>query len=159
MPYYKNVLQLLEKSAKRRGDMPAFGDVEGDMTYNELLHDARALGSLLSDKVGHCDGVGFFLEKSNIAVKGMFGVVYAGGFYSVFDVRSPITRINKIIETLKPAVILTDEKNKEKSAELVYDGEILVIEDLLKVAKEDDEKLAVIRAEALDIDPLYVNFT
>ncbi|MCR5627069.1 MAG: amino acid adenylation domain-containing protein, partial [Lachnospiraceae bacterium] len=129
------------------------------MTYNELLHDARALGSLLSDKVGHCDGVGFFLEKSNIAVKGMFGVVYAGGFYSVFDVRSPITRINKIIETLKPAVILTDEKNKEKSAELVYDGEILVIEDLLKVAKEDDEKLAVIRAEALDIDPLYVNFT
>ncbi|MBQ8030331.1 MAG: AMP-binding protein, partial [Butyrivibrio sp.] len=103
-------------------------------------------------------------EKSCDAVVGMFGVVYAGGFYSFLDVRQPVVRAESILSTLKPRVVFTDASMLDKAKELTLpEGcELIVLDELIEQMDElsiDDEKLGSIRALSQDIDPLYVNFT
>ena len=95
--YYRNVLELLEERYSKTPDAVAFGDAKGVITYKELYIGARFIGSFFSDKIKHRDAVAFYMEKSCSALVGMFGTVYAGGFYSFLDVRQPAGRIDKII--------------------------------------------------------------
>ena len=55
----------------------------------------------------------------------------------------------------------TNRKNEKKAAKLEFTGNIVYIEDLLEaqVTDEDRKKLSDIKANALDIDPLYAIFT
>ncbi len=157
--YTKNILDWLEADAKNFPDRPAFGDTEGDISYSELMKDARLIGSFIIKKAEPNRPIAFFLEKSCIAVRGMFGAIYARCFYSIMDVRSPIPRLKKMLSVLKPALILTDRKNAEAAEEFRDEAEIFCIEELLQKESADEELLRARRAGAQDIDPIYVNFT
>lgn len=165
-----NILELLERSAERFPDRPAFGDPEKDITFRELVRKARAAGELLAADVPSESPVAFYLEKSVDAVTAMFGAVYAGGFYSFIDVRQPAARAQKVLDVLEPAVLITDEENAEKAEELSFGGRRILLKDLLEQAgrtlsgqKEPlpplSPVLARIRSTMTDTAPLYVNFT
>lgn len=168
--YIHNILELLERSAERFPDRPAFGDPEKDITFRELVRKARAAGELLAADVPSESPVAFYLEKSVDAVIAMFGAVYAGGFYSFIDVRQPAARAQKVLDVLEPAVLITDEENAEKAEELSFGGRRILLKDLLEQAgrtlsgqKEPlpplSPVLARIRSTMTDTAPLYVNFT
>ena len=165
--YIHNILELLERSAERFPDRPAFGDPEKDITFRELVRKARAAGELLSADVSSESPVAFYLEKSVDAVTAMFGAVYAGGFYSFIDVRQPAARAQKVLDVLEPAVLITDEENAEKAEELSFGGRRILLKDLLEQAGKIlsgqeaplSPVLARIRSAMTDTAPLYVNFT
>ncbi len=170
--YIHNILELLEQSAERFPDRPAFGDPEKDITFRELVRKARAVGELLSENVTMESPVAFYLEKSVDAVTAMFGAVYAGGFYSFIDVRQPAARAQKVVDVLEPAVLITDEENAGKAAELAFSGKRILLKNLLGQADEilrksgetagasaDTAVLDGIRRRMTDTAPLYVNFT
>lgn len=168
--YIHNILELLERSAERFPDRPAFGDPEKDITFRELVRKARAAGELLAADVPSESPVAFYLEKSVDAVTAMFGAVYAGGFYSFIDVRQPAARAQKVLDVLEPAVLITDEENAEKAEKLSFGGRRILLKDLLEQAgrtlsgqKEPlsllSPVLARIRSAMTDTAPLYVNFT
>lgn len=52
-------------------------------------------------------------QKSVLAVEGMSATVYARGFYSFMDMHQPLGRQIHILQILKPALILCDEKNRK----------------------------------------------
>lgn len=157
----KNVLQWLEDSARLYPEKVAFCDPNSEVTYLQLATNAQRVGSFLSKKIGMHDAVAFYLEKSTVALTGMFGAVYAGGFYSLLDTRQPEVRLNKILDVLSPKVLLTDQANVSQAKELFQTRniEIIQIEDIIKDAKIDAEALNRVRSDAMDTDPLYVNFT
>ena len=70
----------------------------------------------------------------------------------------PKERILSIFETLKPVVLLIDEKSKKQAAALGYTGETLVLEEIPE-GNVDEEALAEVRRKAIDTDPLYALFT
>jgi D-alanine--poly(phosphoribitol) ligase subunit 1 len=156
----KNVLEWLEASAASHPDKTAFIDPESSVTFAQLEDNAKRIGTYLANVIDRCDPVSFYLEKSTLAMAGMLGAVYAGGFYSLLDTRQPEARLNRILDTLEPAVILTDEKNYDKTVAMFSSRNLQIakIEDLLKT-ETDEEKLSLIRKRAQDTDPLYVNFT
>ena len=154
-----NILELLEHSAAEYPDRPAFGDPTGDITFSELEHSARMIGTFLTDHVRPCQPVAFYLEKSNLAMCGMMGAVYARGFYCVLDTRQPDARTSKVLEVLHPAVILTDAANRDKAETFADAAAVYCIESLLENGSVDDRKLEAVRRTAVDTDPLYVNFT
>ncbi|MCR4907994.1 MAG: amino acid adenylation domain-containing protein [Lachnospiraceae bacterium] len=156
---FSNVLSLLERSAGKYPDKAAFGDVDGDLTFSELERGAKTVGSFLAERIPENAPVAFYLDKSNIAVTAMLGTIYARGFYSVIDVRSPLPRVEKILNVLEPAVILTDRKSASEAEKIKTGTEFFVIEDILENNRPDEALLKKVRAEALDIDPIYVNFT
>ena len=165
--YIHNILELLERSAERFPDRPAFGDPEKDISFRELVRKARAAGELLAADVPSESPVAFYLEKSVDAVTAMFGAVYAGGFYSFIDVRQPAARAQKVLDVLEPAVLITDEENAEKAEELSFGGRRILLKDLLEQAGKIlsgqeaplSPVLARIRSAMTDTAPLYVNFT
>lgn len=157
----KNVLQWLEASAEKYPDKTAFSDPDQSITWSELLRCSRTVGTYLSDYIGSRDAVSFYLNEGVNALCGMFGAVYAGGFYSLMDHRHPKERLNNVLKVLGSKVLISDRANVEKAKELFAerDTQILIIEDMLESGKIDQSRLDAVRAKAQDIDPLYVNFT
>jgi len=156
----RNILEWLERQAKERPQSVAFADVDGAITYAELLAGVQAAGSYTAAHASVCSPVAFFLEKSTLAIRGMIGAVAARCFYCVMDVYQPKPRLESILETLQPAFIVTDAAHAERAAQMFgdVDVEVVRIEDIL-AAPVDEEALCQRRSCALDIDPLYVNFT
>lgn len=102
--------------------------------------------------------VAFYLEKSVSAFAAMLGTVYAGCCYSVLDTRQPAARTLQVLDTLAPAFLVTDEAHAATAAALGYSGQIFRLDDLL-AAPADAALLAARRRQAVDVDPLYINFT
>ena len=111
---YNNILDLLENSCEGYPDKAAFGDTEQDITFKKLVTAAKTVGTLLVNKISIAEPVAFYMDKSVPAVCGMFGTVYAGGFYSFLDVKQPPVRTESVLGILEPKVIFTDEEHFEK---------------------------------------------
>ena len=75
----KSVLQWLEDSVRNYPEKVAFTDPASELTYLQLGINAQKVGSFLGTKISMNEPVSFYLEKSTIAIAGMFGAVYAGG--------------------------------------------------------------------------------
>lgn len=117
-----------------------------------------APGSFLASRTMPRRPVAFYLEKSVSAFAAMLGTVYAGCCYSVLDTRQPAARTLQVLDTLTPAFLVTDEAHAAAAAALGYSGQIIRLDDLL-AAPADAALLANRRRQAVDVDPLYINFT
>lgn len=85
------------------------------------------------------------------------GIVYAGDFYVLVDPNFPLERIRQIFSVLQPEVVLTQEQYQEKLAQTGYTGKVFLEAEAKKPV--NTEKLAQIRSQTLDTDPLYSIFT
>ncbi len=152
------ILDDLEATAARLPEKTAFADIRRAVTFDELVRLSRAAGSALSRCVPPRTTIGFYMDKSVQTVAGFFGAVYAGCAYSLLNLRHPAARIRAILHTLAAPVVVTDRANEAALRAMDVPGRILILEDLL-ASDTDAPALARIRAQMLDIDPLYVNFT
>lgn len=157
----RNVLQMLEHTAERLPHKTAVADPSNKLTFAELQSSAQAAGTwLIAHGVQPRTAVAFYLEKSALAWASMLGAIYAGGFYSVIDVRQPESRVAEMLKVLTPAVVLTDAEHLDRAREL-FDANtytLACIEDVV-TSSIDKAALALVRAQATDVDPLYANFT
>lgn len=158
----RNVLEWLEGQASLRPDKLAVVDPDSQLSYAELLDRSRRAGSwLVAQGMAPRQALALYLEKSTDALCCMLGGVYAGGFYSVLDVRQPDGRIQAICRALEPALVLTDCANEE-AARRALEGtgtRVALVDEALAFPRADADALASVRASAIDVDPLYVNFT
>lgn len=154
------ILDMLERTAGVRPDQAAFLDPLKSITFSELVDRSRRLGTYLAGRIAFGSPVAFYMEKSVDALCGMFGAVYAGGFYSFIDVRQPAARAEKALSVLQPSILFYDRAQRDKAEALSVSCPAVCLDDVLSQLPEADEKvLSSIRAGLLDTDPLYVNFT
>lgn len=155
---YRNVLTYLENSAARYPEKCALTDETVSYTYQELLQDCRAIGTGLAGMISRGQPVGVYMEKCADAVCVFFGIVYAGGFYSVLNNELPVQRLRQITGVLNPGVIVTTEAQKVAAEEMFPEARIVTVEALRQTVC-DMALLDTVRRAAVDTDPLYVNFT
>lgn len=156
----RSVVEWLEYTAARTPDKTAVISPDGSLTFQQLLEQARAYGTWLAGRDVQRRAVALYAEKSPAVLAVMLGTAYAGGFYSVIDVRQPIGRVRSICDTLDPVVVLTDAQHLD-TAETMFDCtgyDVTCIEDIISTPV-DERVLENVRAGSLDVDPLYVNFT
>ena len=155
----RNVLEWLEERSATMGDTPAVCDIHGQLTFAQLQERASQVGTWVASQVVPRTPVALYLEKSTQCLAAMLGAVYARCFYSVLDVRQPADRLASIMATLQPGLVLTDDANFDRAQEMLgcHGVPIVRISDI--GCRVDQEVLSALRASALDIDPLYVNFT
>lgn len=154
-----NVLEWLEEAARRSGESVFVSDVEEKLTYGQVLRRAREVGSYLCEKVAPRVPVALYLEKSAQATCAMLGAAYAGCPYAFLDVRQPKERLAHVIATLRPAIVLTDGSFTSRARELLGETGVEIADICDIPARTDKDALGAIRSQALDTDPLYVNFT
>lgn len=155
----KSILDYLEASASKYPEKEAVIDIQKKYTYGELLDCAKRIGTYLT-KVGleSNQPVVVLLEKEADAFPVFWGITYAGGIYVPIDAHAPNTRLQLIIEVLKPAFLITKPELLEKSQELLPREQILLFEDAAACERKDD-LLVKIQRGRIDTDPLYIIFT
>lgn len=164
----RNILEYLEESGGVYPDKILFADDRSEITYAEFIKQARFLGAYLLERKTIAAGgmpVAVFIDRSIGSLTGFFGVVYSGDFYVPIDRQMPAARIELILNTLDPKVILGEEKDKKILEDMGKEDRLFVLSDILSqegeggLDREQEESLAEVRSRALDTDPLYAIFT
>ena len=153
----KTILEYLERANLQNSEKIAVVDENGKYTYNELLNLSKKIGSALSQKTESKNPIPVLMEKGKDTLATFFGISYAGCFYVLLNPDLPKTRLENIIQVLDAKFIITDNEHLEFAKEIT-DKEILLLQDLMN-SQIDEQKLQEIREQALDMDPLYTNFT
>ncbi|MFW2502016.1 amino acid adenylation domain-containing protein [Clostridium diolis] len=154
----KSILSYLEKSEKKFPNKVAFSDGKYKLTYHELVEESKSIGSFLIENIGMHKAVVVYMEKGARNISAFMGSAYAGCFYVPLDAQMPVERINIILDTLKPAAIIYDNKT-EKYLSLIETDCIKVLYDEIYMLPKNEEKLVTARRQMIDTDPLYILFT
>lgn len=153
-----NVLEYLEHTVKRLPDKVAYANESEGLTFAEVYHDSRAIGSYLNSKGYYSEPVVVFMKKHPKAIAAFYGCVYGGNYYVPIDEEMPRFRIDLIFDNLKPKVMICDESTQEMAKTFDFDGELLIYDEVSKSPINEDA-LAEIRDKQLDTDPIYIVFT
>lgn len=154
----KNVLEYLEHTAPRLPDKVAYADDDCQLTFAQVYHDSRAIGSALHQKGYYHEPVVVYMPKHPKTIAAFFGCVYGGDYYVPIDPEMPRFRIELIFENLKPRAVICDGDSIDELASYGYRGDLLLYDELVKT-ELDEPALADIRDRQLDTDPIYIVFT
>lgn len=151
----KNILEYFEATTKRFPEKIGFTDSERKASFTETMQHAKAIGSALS-LYGNRKPVAILIDKSVNCIDAMLGVLYAGDFYIVVDVHSPLDRIENILSVLDDPLIVTDEQSEHiaKDLEVEY-----FLYEKLAATEENPAALDDVRARMCDMDTAYILFT
>ena len=81
----KNVLEYLEKNAAAYPNKVAVQDEHGTCTFLQLKDACQSIGSAIAGKIEIGEPVAVFMEKGIHALQAFWGIVYAGGFYTLLN--------------------------------------------------------------------------
>jgi amino acid adenylation domain-containing protein len=124
--------------AEQRADNVAVALTDRRVTYSTLEQASNQLARLLRE-VGcrQGDRICLFLSKSPSAIVGMLGVLKAGCIYVPIDLMSPAARVEKILLTAAPRLILADTTARTLLDELFASGTLRI-----PVGSIEDEAIA-----------------
>ncbi len=156
------VLEWLENTASVFPEKIAIYDENGSITYRTYRDSSRKIASgiiKLKMKMGIDlkSPVVVYLDKGKEMLVSFMGVAYSGGFYSPIDVEMPESRVNKILDVLKPKVVITNDKYVDQFKRLNYDGEFIIYSE--GGVGQPDDIVDLVKEKIIDTDLLYVLFT
>lgn len=153
-----SVLKWLEYSAKNMPQKVAICDEHEQVTFREYRNKSIGIAKAISEKgYGTKKPIVVYIEKSVKVLVSFMGVAYSGNFYSPIDTDMPATRANKILEVLKPGLVITTKALAEEFKTYDYNGEFLFYEEIAE--KENSTNVQIIENSIIDTDLLYVLFT
>lgn len=146
-----SVDKLLKHSALLAPQKVSFVDSNGSITYSKLDELSDILASKILDLNIQKSPILIILPKGINAIISFFGVLKSGNFYTIIDENMPLERINKIIQKLNPALLITNKDlNSNLNLKTIYIDE-------LSSFKIDTKILNSVKI--IDTDLAYVLFT
>lgn len=98
------------------------------------------------------------MEKGLEVLVSFIGIAYSGCFYSPIDVEMPEARVNKVLEILKPQIVITTKKLEKHFGDFNYQGSYIIYEEVYS-EEVDEELVSEAVQQIIDTDLLYVLFT
>ncbi len=146
--------ELFAAQVERTSDAPAVTFEAQRLTYaelnaraNRLAHRLRALG------VERGDRVGLYMERSEMMIVAMLGVLKAGGAYLPMDTAYPAERLGFMIEDATPPVVISQTALAASLPEM--DAELLLIDEQADADVPETDPAPV----AMPGDVAYVIYT
>lgn len=149
---YTNVLEYLENEID--ANACALSDEMESISYAQLREMAQRIGTFIAkrgDGTGH--PIAVLIDRNIWSIVLFMGIVYSGNFYVPIDPTMPAKRVEMILNTLQPVLILSAVEGK------TIENQIVVPKEEALSSSIDCELLLRIRENALDTDPLYAMFT
>ncbi len=153
-----NILEYLENTVRRLPDKVAFYDENQSLTFGQIYQQARSIGSFLHQQGFYRTPIVVFMRRQPKTVAAFWGAVYAGCCYVPLDDEMPMHRIELILQTLKPSAVICDPDTKPLMAAYSNDCQLYLYDDI-STYPIDEAALGQIRADHLDIEPLYILYT
>ena len=149
---------LLERAAKLFADRPAVEDEVESLTYTQYRARSRAIAAGMLRHGSARKPIIMYLPKSVEMLCCFMGAMYAGSPYAPVDSHIPMNRLEKIVESLEPGIIVT---NAELAKNLNFDlgsTRVLLAEEL-NGSEPDDELVDKSLSRVTDTDPIYIMYT
>lgn len=155
-----SVLSWLDETAKRLPNKLALQDISGNITYQEYRSKSLAIAYKIVElnKGEMKKPVVVYLEKGKEVLVSFMGVAYSGCFYSPIDTEMPQSRVDKILEVLKPEIVITTNKLKTNFEKFNFYGSYIIYEETI-CSEEDETAVKPYTEKIVDTDLLYVLFT
>lgn len=155
-----SVLSWLDETAKRLPNKLALQDISGNITYQEYRSKSLAIAYKIVElnKGEMKKPIVVYLEKGKEVLVSFMGVAYSGCFYSPIDTEMPPSRVNKILEVLKPEIVITTNKLKTNFEKFNFYGSYIIYEETI-CSEEDETAVKPYTEKIVDTDLLYVLFT
>jgi amino acid adenylation domain-containing protein len=154
-----NVLEYLEQSAQKYPNKVVFADEYKQITYAQLLREAKSIGTAIAKKMGKTRSpIVVFVDRNVESLIFFMGVAYSGNFYVPLDKQMPKMRIELILNTLQPIASILQASEIDFLNEVAPGLPVLIYEEL-KQYDIDEELLSKIRRRVIDTDPIYATFT
>ena len=152
------VTDYLDKTAAKFPNKVAFANEKSAMTFGTLRKESRQIAAGLMEKNIFRRPVVIYLEKSPECVAAFMGAAYSGNFYTPLDIDMPKARIEKILATLQPEIIITDGEHYAAAQEFADNIPVAAYEDFQKLMI-DEAAINTVTEKITDTAVLYVLFT
>ena len=154
----KTVSDYLEITCRKFPDKAAIADNKSSLTFMQLRNDARKISAAFIGRGLFKKPIAIYMEKSPQCFAAMLSVSYSGNFYTVLDTHMPAARIEKILNTLEPELIITDKRNINAANDICRRCEVILYEDALD-SQFSPDLCDEIRDKIVDTDVMFVLFT
>lgn len=152
------VTEYLERSAEKYPNKIAFSDENREISFSSLQDEAKKIATAII-KFGYYKApIIVLMDKSVECIASFMGIAYSGNFYTPLDIKMPIERMKKILSTLKPIMVITNEKNRYILDDLNFSGCILEYQETMCLPVENS-LINQVTEKIIDSDVLYVLFT
>ena len=132
----KNALEWLENSAEKYPDKIAYESNDKKYTFSEVRLYAQKIGSQIIKRNADNTPIATILDRNVDTILDYLGIVYSGHAYAPIDANLPDARIEVILHLLKPQLIITNNKNREKVEDILtkvkLNCSVLIEDELMK---------------------------
>ncbi len=148
----KNVLDIIENSARKNSEKISFIDYEKKITYAELLLKSKAIASLILRNNIRNKPVVVLVRHDIESLIMLIGVLYSGNIYMPLDCNQPYDRVISVLATLESNIILCRECDKNRF-QTKKDIHFLMYEETAQISIEFD-LIEKIRKNIAETDPM-----
>jgi amino acid adenylation domain-containing protein len=151
-----NILDYLANTVKNVPNKTAIVENERNISFNELDLMSRTLAVELNKSNYANKPIAVFLPKSIESIIANIGITYSGNAYMNLDIKTPTNRISKILEQIKPAVIITNGKYHEILYAIANDIPLIIFEDISFNGEHNLDTLDQVKKKIIDTDPYCI---
>ena len=125
-----NLIEYFEQTVKENSDKTAVVDGESRINFSELYTRVLGLASQILEIPEKTINrpVAVYLPKSIECIIADIAITFSGNAYMNLDIKSPATRIESILTTIDPLLIITDEKHIHLLKNADFSGKIITIQ-------------------------------
>ena len=134
----QTVLKWQDNSANMLPDKIAFTDSDRSITFGEFDRISKAIGTFLAGKTAPNAPVVVMSGRHVLTPAVFLGVVRAGCFYAPMDATMPVARLNQILSVIQAKFMLVDKDFLAVAEKLEYDGQIIVIDEILDTPVQEE---------------------
>lgn len=156
-----NILSYLEDKALRFPNKTALADDKLSLTFNQWLKQAQSIGTAIANASSNTirRAVLVFVDRRIEGLVGAMGAVESGNFYVPIDCKMPFERVRLIADVCKPvAAVATTDADLKTLDQIEFTGPRFLYNEA-KEHPTDQQALAMIREQIIDLDPVYSIFT
>lgn len=115
---HTTIAHCFDACAGRHADRVAVHDGDREISFKELRERALALAAAISEKLHGATGqvVAVYLPKSIEAIVADLAILYSGNAYMNLDIRSPWSRTGRILETIRPGLLVCGDRPPQAQA-------------------------------------------
>lgn len=106
--------RIFENVAEKLPEKIAVTTATSYISYEELNRNANRIAHALQHLDINCQNVvGIYLQASVGYIESMIGIMKSGNVFMPLNIRTPVTRLDSVLEKTRPSVVITDKHLKK----------------------------------------------
>ncbi|KAF2084690.1 polyketide synthase [Saccharata proteae CBS 121410] len=124
----ETLVHRVDEISKRHSSSVALTDGSRmELTYQQMIDQVNKIAkSLLSAKLARGSMVAVFQEPSAALICSILAIMRVGATYVPLDLRTPLPRLESIINDCQPAVVLVDDNTEDDAADICKHSAVVI---------------------------------